>query len=205
MTKLLLAFCMLALSAAVVSAGSFSQCPATGLDTNGCELLITILAVNGAGAVTSFNVTTASPNQGPFDGVEDTLIGVVNSTMSTANTLTLSGIAGGIPIFALDGDGACDGGYSPGPTSAQCGGFGTQGSGYGSAGVTFSGINGTGSTGTLDFTGGLAGGATTFFSLEGPVTASVISGVPEPSSIFLLGSALLGSALALRRNKARRS
>src|ERR1019366_5521153 len=54
---------------------SFSECPAVGNDTSGCELLITVTAVNGSGAVTAFTTATSSPDLGPYDGSEDTLIG----------------------------------------------------------------------------------------------------------------------------------
>jgi hypothetical protein len=60
------------------SAVLITQCPAIGGDT-GCGILITI---NADGSVT---VTTASaPTQPPYDGVEDTLIGVQNTTTLTS-------------------------------------------------------------------------------------------------------------------------
>jgi hypothetical protein len=45
---------------------SFPECPAVGHDTSGCELLITVTATNGKGTATAFNVTTSSPDLGPF-------------------------------------------------------------------------------------------------------------------------------------------
>ena len=197
---------LFAFAAIPTFAANFTQCPPTGSDTNGCELLITVSAVNASGAATAFSVATASPDQGPFDGVEDTLIGIVNSAPATLNTIALSGIAGGDGIFDFDGDGACPAGsYSPSPTAAQCGSSTQNPTGYGSAGVSFTGIGGTlDSVGTVVLTGGLATGASTWFDLEGPVTATIISGgggVPEPASLVLIGTGL--SALYfMRRRKA---
>ena len=58
----LLAFAALPVFAAL----SFPECPAVGQDTSGCELLITVTATNGKGTATAFNVTTSSPDLGPF-------------------------------------------------------------------------------------------------------------------------------------------
>jgi len=54
----LLAFAALPVFAAPIS---FPECPAVGHDTSGCELLITITAVNGSGTATAFSVATSSP------------------------------------------------------------------------------------------------------------------------------------------------
>src|SRR5215467_4998675 len=178
-----LVFCMivgatLVASGGPISSASFGQCPAVGANTLGCELLITVSAVNGAGAATAFSVATASPDQGPYDGVEDTLIGIVNSAATTLNSIQLSGFVGGDGIFDFDGDGAC----------ATIGCVGGDVTGYGGPGVTFSGIGGTlNSSGTVNFTGGVPNGASRWFSLEGPVTASVLNPAPEPGSIVLFG------------------
>jgi PEP-CTERM motif len=196
MKRISVVFCMMmmALSAFGVS---FTQCPAVGLDTNGCELLITVLAVNGSGAATSFTVATASPDQGPFDGVEDTLLGITNSAAGTLTSIFLTGGAGS-GIFGFDGDGACPAGnYTPGPTAAQCGT--ANPTGYGSAGASFSGISASRDSGTVNVN--LTNGQSTWFDLEGRVTASSISGVPEPGSIVLLGTCMGACALFVRRRR----
>jgi hypothetical protein len=183
------------------SATSFSQCPATGNDTSGCELLVTVTAASG-GAATGWTVATSSPDQGPFDGVEDTLIGIVNGTSSALNSITFN-TAPGSDIFGFDGDGACPAGrYIPGPTATQCGNATQNPTGYGSAGVSFGSNNGD-NIGTVNLTGGLAAGASTWFDLEGAITAQTIStSTPEPGSLMLLGSGLLG-LVGLARRKVR--
>jgi hypothetical protein len=109
-------------------------------------------------------------------------------------SITLNGMAGGVGIFAFDGDGACTGTFSPSPTAAQCGGSftSTDPGDYQSAGAKFSGINGAQTSGTVLVGGasGLSAGASTWFSLEGQISASVISGVPEPGSMGLIGAGL---------------
>src|SRR5450759_3443671 len=129
--NILKVLCLTTIMALSAFGVSFSQCPPVGADTLGCELLITVLAVNGSGAATSFTVATASPDQGPFDGVEDTLLGITNSAAGTLTSIFLTGGAGS-GIFGFDGDGACPAGsYTPGPTAAQCGT--ANPTGYGSA------------------------------------------------------------------------
>jgi hypothetical protein len=117
----LLAFAALPAFAALLS---FPECPAVGHDTSGCELLITVTATNGSGIATAFNVTTLSPDLGPFDGSDDTLIGVLNSAPAAVHSIFFR-VGSGSGTFAFDRDGACFGTggvslYSPGPTAAQC-------------------------------------------------------------------------------------
>jgi hypothetical protein len=190
----LLAFAALPVFAAPLS---FSQCPAVGHDTTGCELLITVTATNGNGIATAFNVTTSSPDLGPFDGSDDTLIGVLNSAPGGLFKVFFT-VGGGPETFAgANGDGACFGSggvalYSPGPTAAQClqGHYWTTDlMDYASAGVTFlpSGVL------TVDSSFGhpLAPGEFTWFSLPGAITASQIDiATPEPASLVLIGTGL---------------
>src|SRR5437764_10015059 len=72
-------------------ATTFTQCPAIGLDT-GCAVLITI---NADGSIT----TTDDPSQGPYDGVEDTLVGVQNNSSTPLRQLDLSS---SLPIFGFE-------------------------------------------------------------------------------------------------------
>ena len=184
------------IGASHASATSFSQCPAVGNDTNGCELLVTVLAVNGSGAATSWSVATASPDQGPYDGVEDTLIGIVNSSGQTLNSISFSGIVSGDGIFDFDGDGAC--------AAIGCTNGAGDTSGYGGPNVFFSNIGGTlDSSGTVNFKNGLTNGSSAWFSLEEQVSANVISQTPEPGTLMLFGSGLVGIAAFIRRKLAR--
>jgi len=162
---------------------------ATGQDNEGCNVLITFNS-NGS-------ITTTNPNTAPsYDsGGDDNEIGVINNTSNSITSLTLSNLS--FPVFAFDGDGIC-GGYTFDPSGPSCG-TPTDPSGYMPQGVTSSSTDFF--TGTVTFSPGIAGGGGTgFFSLEGPVSKSLtVSSVPEPGSLVLLGTVLLGFSATLRR------
>ena len=93
--------------------------------------------------------------------------------------------------MAFDGDGICT--YT---AAAYCASKSTK---YEGPLNTFANINGSGTAGDVVITG-LAAGATTFFSLEGsPASIGNITGVPEPASMALICSGLLGLFLVRRR------
>lgn len=205
-------FFVLAAFPAFANPVSFPECPAVGDDTSGCELLITVTAVNGSGDATAITVTTSNPDQGSYDGGDGTLIGVLNSSTGTLGSLTLSS---SLDIFGFDLHGACLGtessgslvsAYSPGPTAAECleGKYQTTDAmDYASAGVTFNYFYppySNGDSGTLFVD--LAPGASSWFSLPGAITAGEITlFTPEPNLLWLLGVGIIGLAL-LRRSKA---
>jgi hypothetical protein len=181
---------------ALAPAALLTQCPAVGLDT-GCGILITITGASG-GAATSFTVIAASaPTQPPYDGSEDTLVGVLNSSGATVNSIVLSSST---DIFGFDNDGPCTVSPNPGNCNAA------EPSGYAGPNVTFSGINGAFNTGTVNFTGGLPDGQSRWFGLEEALTPSqIVPGIPEPSTVFLTLtgiSAILGFKIRRRGTKA---
>jgi len=120
--------------------------------------------------------------------------------------------------FAFDGDGLCDTiNVHDNPQTGHGWTFnsngagsttpcGTSTAGYGPQGVTFTGINSTKNQGTVNFSGGIGNASSAYFTLEGPVDASLtvtVSHVPEPSSIVLFGSVLVGLSFLLRRKFSR--
>lgn len=137
----------------------FNQCPAIGQDQS-CGLLI---VVNSNGSTSVFG----DPSQPPFDGIEDTLVGVLNNSTQTVSIIPISS-SSTTPIFGFDGDGLCAGYYVGTPVGCP---FGP--SGYEGPNTSFSVTDAN--TGTVNFPRGLAPGASAYFSLEGaPTPANII-------------------------------
>ena len=167
----------------------FNECPGVGHDS-GCAFLI-ILNPNGTADV------VPNPAEGPFDGNDDTLVGIFNNSGATVATI---GLSASTDIFGFDGDGICglDHGkhYTWVGTGLNGGGFsagnGFSGCPYGNTGyegpyVSFSGYSKSTKyeTGNVNFSmpggGGLTTGSTTFFSLESKLNAANFS-VPTTTS-----------------------
>ena len=104
----LLGVSLLALFIAVLapsSAGAaFTQCPPVGSDTS-CQYLVTITDTGPSVA--------ADSTQGPYEGSDDSLIGVQNSSSKSIAALPLS--APGTSLLGFESDGICDPGTGPLP------------------------------------------------------------------------------------------
>lgn len=138
----------------------FTECPAIGDDTS-CGVLV---VVNPDETTTSY----VDSNQGPVDGSDDVLVGILNTSASTVTTVPLTGNG----IFELDGDGLCVLANAPngcpfGPTT------------YEGPNTSFNITDDN--TGTVVFASGLAPGASAYFSLEG--AASSVS-PPPPGAVL---------------------
>ncbi len=154
-------------------------------DSTGCQYLIT---VSSSGSVSVANLTaTNGPN---YDGSDDVEVGVINNSKSSLTALNLTG--SGIGNFESDGISTYGGGSNS-----------TDTTGYGGPLGYFP--SHTSNAVTVDFLGGLASGASTYFSLEAPPTSGNgtlhVTGVPEPMTAAILGSGLLALGAAVRRRR----
>jgi len=129
-------------------------CPSVGLDTD-CGTVITIF---------NTGATVFSTGQGPYDGVEDTLVGVINNTNQPIRAI---GLISSLPVFAFEGDGIVAYGIS---------GNSVDGTGYGGPNAYFNNIDSSDTTGTVNFINPIPPGKSAFFSLEEALNAAVSCG-----------------------------
>jgi hypothetical protein len=86
------------------NAAEFSQCPPVDKDA-GCQFLITV----GPGGV----AVSEDSSQGPYDGEDDTLVGIENTSSKPVSSFPLSSVKN---IYGFDGDGLCDPPEKPRPS-----------------------------------------------------------------------------------------
>jgi RHS repeat-associated protein len=106
----------------------------------------------------------SDPSQGPYDGSDDTLIGVVNDSSKSVGSLQLSSNTN---LFGFDSDGLCT--FSLVQPGCPFGATGYEG-----PNTSFSNISPDASGGVVNFTTPLAPGATAYFSLEEALTATAV-------------------------------
>ncbi len=157
---------------------------------SGCGALITVTAVDGNGNAIAFTVTIPNNGNGnPYDGDDDTLVGVINSSGAALNSMTLTSTDtsfGG--IFGFDQDGPCgyngsstdcfngaeervDPGDYQGPNNTFSVGDGTSCSGFGTCYTN----------GTVNFLSAIPVGGSTWFALEGiPQSLTEITQTGQP-------------------------
>ena len=138
----------------------------------GCGALIKVTGVDGGNA-TFFTVTNTG-NGNPYDGAEDTLVGIVNNSGHDLNSITLSSTTS--PIFGFDGDGPCQ--FS-GHVAKDCNGP----NGYEGPNQTFTFTVSDTMNGTVTFTHPIPNTGSTWFALEGTpdsLTSVTVSQLTPP-------------------------
>jgi hypothetical protein len=221
--RLALSFSLLTLGTIHIALGA-GPCPTPGLSNfqgsnqayltagGGCNVIITI-AANGS-------VTTTTVNANPYDGSDDTLVGVINNSSTALPQITVSGSN----ISGFEGDGICafGAGGIAGDTftsgsSAYCSTAalnGTDPQDYQGPNQTFTNFS-SGNAVTVVFSPAIAGGGgTNFFSLEEPPSNSLtittptgtptgVPPTPAPASLILLatGIAAMGVYYMIKRQR----
>jgi hypothetical protein len=167
---------------------AISPSPSIGCDT---EVGVVII-------VSDSGISLYFTGQGPYDGSDDTLVGVLNISSNPVSTINLSSnldIMGfdndGIDTYYIGGGssrgGGGKGGFGGGGGGGACVGGGSAGSsigtlvpgnstdtsGYGGPNSYFTNISANNTSGTVNFIVPVAaGGGTTYFSLENALTTT---------------------------------
>jgi hypothetical protein len=183
-----------------------SPCPPIGADTT-CGVVLTVIDI-GTGKTPcppgGCVVLSTNTGQPPYDDIEDTLIGVVNSSQVPISSMVLTSLQG-LPAFGFDGDGIC--GLSPNtglpyvpgvactwphPTTYEGPVMNAAGQIIGS--VSFSNYSSL-TTGTVTFSPAIpARGGTAYFSLEESLASAtactdiVNNALTNPPSIINYGT-----------------
>ena len=189
---------ILAVGALIPTAALATTCPTlTNANSTyvsaggGCNTVITISPTN--------TVSVGIVNSNPYDGVEDQYVGVVNNGTQSISSLTLTG--GSNSIFEFE----TTQGYIDGIDTYGIASNSSDTTEYGGPNAFFSGINGAQTMGVVNFLTPIAPGGTGYFSHErspsgGTFTGQIGGGqVPEPSTLMLLGTGVLGLAARVRR------
>jgi hypothetical protein len=134
------------------AARAATVCPAIGADTD-CGIIITV-ADSGA------NITLTG--QGPYDGEDDTLVGVVNNSTKNLPVSSVN-LASDTDIFGFDGDGIDTYGAPGNPQDTT---------GYGGPNAYFTNINADQTSGTVNFITPIPPGGTAYFGLENSLAAA---------------------------------
>ncbi len=171
----------------------FTECPAIGAAPS-CDIL---LGVNPNRSISVLGDSSV----GPYDGGDDTLVGIVNNSSSPVQAITVSGPNSGLAGFDSDGictyaTGGTTGGSGPGFTGdSYCNAqqlAGTDPRDYEGPDNTFTLDPNSQDDVEVDFTGkGLAPGGITYFSLEGALTAATITsrvGTLTCAAVFFIGA-----------------
>jgi hypothetical protein len=132
----------------------FTQCAPVGYDSS-CSILLDVNTDNSVSVLTD-------PSVGPFDGADDTLVGIVNNSTTPVTAVTVTGP--GTDLSGFDYDGLCNANYYGHGSPLGCP-FGPTGyEGPGTSLVTAPSLP---DEAEVDFSPALQTGQSAYFSLEG--------------------------------------
>ena len=126
----------------------------------GCGAVINVFTVDNFGNATAFSVVPISGTGNPYDGVEDTLVGVQNNSGLPLTSISLTSSTA--TPFGFDSDGPCNLIYHS-PAYSWC----PSTTGYEGPVNTFNFNISTPASGTINFTTPIPNGGSTWFALEG--------------------------------------
>lgn len=140
------------------SSPPFSECPEIGSSPT-CQIL---LVVNADRSVT----VLGDPSVGPYDGGDDTIVGIRNDSTAPVAAVTVRGPS---DIAGFDNDGLCA--YPGAPATCS-----TAATGYEGPQTSLKTDPSDNSVVEVDFDSpGLAAGTSTYFSLEGALTSASLT------------------------------